>query len=419
MKYSDLKLGDISNVFRGISIPRDRTSVDFEIPYLHYGDIYKIYNNYLDVSKEIKSIIKIKSNEKIKEYQYLQSDDIVINLTSENYEDLGKSIYIDNKDNKLVAGMETTIIRFNKSIKHSPLFLKYYFDTSFFYNDILQYVRGMKVFRVNPKDLLRAKLPNIVLNQQIKIAEYIKNLDDKIEINNKINKNLETLAQILYKHWFVDFEFPNENGEPYKSSGGEMVDSELGLIPKGWEILNLEDRFAFERGIEPGSKNYQQVKDSDSIPFYRVGDLNQKSELFVNKALVKAKIVYEDDILVSFDGAIGRIGIGFSGAYSTGLRKVYDKDKKISNSFVYNMMKSSHIQETMAAHANGTTILHAGSSIPFLKIAFDKSIVESYEYSVNPIFEKIIEIIKEIQKLAEIRDTLLPKLMNGEIEVPV
>lgn len=153
------------------------------------------------------------------------------------------------------------------------------------------------------------------LNEQKAIANILSSLDDKIELNNKINQNLEELAQTLYKHWFVDFEFPNENGEPYKSSGGEMVNSELGLIPKGWEILNLQDRFAFERGIEPGSKNYQQIKDSESIPFYRVGDLNQKSSLFVNKALVKNKVVFEDDILVSFDGAIGRIGIGFSGAY--------------------------------------------------------------------------------------------------------
>lgn len=82
-------------------------------------------------------------------------------------------------------------------------------------------------------------------------------------------------------------------------------------------------------------------------------------------------------------------------------------------------MKSSQIQDIMNAHANGTTILHAGSSIPFLKVVFNNIIVKDYENITNPIFDKILETIKENQKLAEIRDTLLPKLMNGEIEVPI
>lgn len=342
----------------------------------------------------------------------LFGEEIVIANVGAN---VGTVFLVPKLNRKMSLGPNSIMIK----TKGNDKFYFYWFKSRMGKGSLQSIITGSAQPKFNKTAFRKLNILVPPIREQNEIVNILSSLDDKIELNNKINQNLEKLAQTLYKHWFVDFEFPNENGEPYKSSGGEMVDSELGLIPKGWEILNLKDRFAFERGIEPGSKNYQQVKDLESIPFYRVGDLNKKSALFVNKALVKDKIVFEDDILVSFDGAIGRIGVGFSGSYSTGLRKVYDKENEISNSFVYSMMKSSQIQDTMTAHANGTTILHAGSSIPFLKIAIQNSIVKEYDDIVHPIFNKIIETIKENQKLAEIRDTLLPKLMNGEIEVPV
>ena len=79
------------------------------------------------------------------------------------------------------------------------------------------------------------------LREQKAIAHILSTLDDKIEVNNQINKTLENMAQAIFKQWFVDFEFSNEDGEPYKSSGGEMIDSELGEIPEGWETVKLGD----------------------------------------------------------------------------------------------------------------------------------------------------------------------------------
>jgi len=86
---------------------------------------------------------------------------------------------------------------------------------------------------------IKFRIPD--LPTQTAIAEILSSLDDKIELNNKINQELENLAQALFKQWFIDFEFPNQNGEPYKSSGGEMIDSELGEIPKGWEVGSIYD----------------------------------------------------------------------------------------------------------------------------------------------------------------------------------
>ena len=257
------------------------------------------------------------------------------------------------------------------------------------------------------------------LDRQKEIANILSSLDDKIELNNKINTRLEELAQILYKRWFVDFEFPNEEGEPYKSSGGEMIESEIGLIPKGWEVRNLKSLLEFERGIEPGSKNYLEKYSEGLVPFYRVGDLNGKNCVYIDKSLTKNKHVNEKNVLVAFDGAIGRVGIGFNGSYSTGLRKIYSKNEELDNSFVYLVFKSDNIQNSINEHANGTTILHAGSSINHLKIAYNENTINEFTKISKNIYNYLIELISENEMLTKLRDTLLPKLMNGEIEVPV
>src|SRR5690606_2479081 len=101
--------------------------------------------------------------------------------------------------------------------------------------------------------------------------EILSSLDDKIELNNAINKNLEDLAQALFKQWFVDFEFPNENGEPYQSSGGEMMESELGMIPKGWEVSNIYEIAKVIYGAPFKSSLFNQ--DQKGLPLIRIRDL--------------------------------------------------------------------------------------------------------------------------------------------------
>ena len=410
MSYDVINIGDVADVYSGYAFK----SKDFDKSGIPIIKIKNIQNKRVHLNSET-FFNPQKVTEKLKKF-WLENDDVLIAMTGQG--SVGRVGRIKTYGKKTLLNQRVGKFIVDKN-KLDLSFLYYVLSSSKYEQILFDYGTGSGQPNLSPTIIKSVEIPFPSLQEQKATANILSSLDDKIELNNKFNQNLETLAQTLYKHWFVDFEFPNVNGEPYKSSGGEMVDSELGLIPKGWQILNLDDRFAFERGIEPGSKNYQHIKDSESIPFYRVGDLNQKTSLFVDKALVKDKVVLEDDILVSFDGAIGRIGIGFSGAYSTGLRKVYDKENEISNSYIYNMMKSSQIQDTMNAHANGTTILHAGSSIPFLKVAFNNISVKDYENIINPIFDKILEIIKENQKLAEIRDTILPKLMNSEIEVPV
>ena len=255
------------------------------------------------------------------------------------------------------------------------------------------------------------------LQEQQKIASVLSALDDQIELNNKINQELEDFAQTLYNYWFVQFEFPNEEGKPYKLSGGRMVwNEELKQeIPEGWEVKNLGEKLTFERGIEPGSKNYKSVKTENDIKFYRVSDMETDSVTFIDSKLAGDKTATETDVLVSFDGTVGRIGIGLQGAYSTGMRKIYDVEDDFNNALIYFIFKDERIQRIIKKYATGSNILHASGAIKHLMIPYDEDLYDLFKSKTTSLFEQILLNKKEAQELEQLRDYLLPLLMNGQV----
>ena len=138
------------------------------------------------------------------------------------------------------------------------------------------------------------------LEEQENIANILSCLDEKIELNNEMNKTLEEMAQSIFKRWFVDFEFPNENGEPYKSSGGEMVDSELGMIPNGWEVVNYINTSDIQYGFAFKSKLFN---DKEGKPIIRIRDIsNSYTPTYTTEEYNDLYIVTKNDILVGMDG---------------------------------------------------------------------------------------------------------------------
>jgi len=268
----------------------------------------------------------------------------------------------------------------------------------------------------------RMKISFPKIGEQEFIAKILSDLDSKIELNQQMNKTLEEIGKAIFKHWFVDFEFPNEEGKPYKSSGGETVyNEELGKeIPKGWRVGNYGDFLKFEKGIEPGAKEYSNGSGHDKIPFYRVADLaTGMTNVFVKESVAK-KIANEEDILVSFDGTPGRVAFGIKGSFSSGIRKVYDENNLFSNSFIFFFMKSDFVQRTIEIYSKGTTILHAGDAIAHLHAAIpDNKILKKFSELINHIFYSMVHNTKHLTTLSQIRDALLPKLMSGKIRVPL
>ena len=250
------------------------------------------------------------------------------------------------------------------------------------------------------------------LNTQKKIGRLLSLFDKKISLNKKINKNLEKTLITIFNSWFINF-------ENYDNSKGMKIDDSYGEIPVDWSVEMLEDYVDFVTGVEPGSKNYHEKPEPNDIPFLRVGDLGSRDNgVFIDPSLSKNKILKYDDIVLSLDATIGIVKMGLEGAYSTGMRKLVIKNDNINQPFLYCLVKSNRIQRIIETFATGTTILHAGKSIKHMNFVLsDKKTMDDFGKIGNPIISIILTNLKEIEYLTNLRDTLLPKLMSGEIDV--
>ena len=257
---------------------------------------------------------------------------------------------------------------------------------------------------------LELSLPS--LNEQKAISSVLWTIDEKISVLKRINKNLEKTLITIFNSWFINF-------ENYDNSKGMKIDESYGEIPVDWSVEMLEDYVDFVTGVEPGSKNYHEKPEPHDIPFLRVGDLGSRDNgVFIDPSLSKNKILKYDDIVLSLDATIGIVKMGLEGAYSTGMRKLVIKNDNINQPFLYCLVKSNRIQRIIETFATGTTILHAGKSIKHMNFVLsDKKTMDDFGKIGNPIISIILTNLKEIEYLTNLRDTLLPKLMSGEIDV--
>ena len=179
----------------------------------------------------------------------IQKDDIL--MTSEA--PLGELLFW-NSDEKIVLSQRLYGVRPNVNIVY-PRYLYLYMSSNVYQNELDSRASGTTVTGIRQTELLKTRVILPPLNEQKAIADILSSLDEKIELNNQMNEALEEMAQALFKRWFVDFEFPNEEGQPYRSSGGEMVESELGMIPEGWEVRSLDSSIIFQNGYAFKSKD--------------------------------------------------------------------------------------------------------------------------------------------------------------------
>lgn len=272
-------------------------------------------------------------------------------------------------------------------------------------------------------DNLEVYCPEKKMKQKA-ISSILKFLDKKLELNKKIIANLEEISQTLFKRWFVDFEFPDENGNPYKSSGGEMVDSELGEIPERWEVVKLKD-IVYQKKDTFNPKKSNELKVLHfSLPAF---DSSQNPVIDDVNAIKSNKwIIDENCILFSkMNPSTRRIWLTSNdGKYlnvASSEFVVLKSDNSYKNAFIYNICTSDKFSEFLNSNTTGSTNsrqrVKPDIAISY-KLAFHNETSMLFSNKVEPYLEKIKVIRNENQKLAELRDTLLPKLMSGEIEIP-
>jgi type I restriction enzyme S subunit len=278
---------------------------------------------------------------------------------------------------------------------------------------------------------LLIKLPNNS-NYQQKIANVLSSLDSKIELNNKINKELESMAKTLYDYWFVQFDFPDVNGKPYKSSGGKMVHSkELKReIPEGWEQGTLGDISDLVRGVSYDKHDIKTVNDKDVIPILRATNITGNiidldDMVYVPKVNASQKqLLKKFEILMTMSSG-SKEHIGKNAFF------YYDKEisfgafcaklvpKKDFEFYLYSYTQSNFMFDTIKNECLGTNINNLNSSLVsgFQIVIPNKNQIEKFNKIVNSIYKKIANIQEQNQELAKLRDWLLPILMNGQVSV--
>lgn len=302
------------------------------------------------------------------------------------------------------------VLRSNEN--YDSKFLYYVLSSDDFFSYVMANAKGTKMPRGDKKAIQNYKVPDFSIDKQKKISSFLGEIDRKIEINKKLNQNLDDLLMSLFNSWFINF-------EKYDMSNGMKIEESYGMVPNLWSVEMLEDYVDFVSGVEPGSKNYHEIQELNDIPFLRVGDLGSRDNtVFIDESLSKNKVLKFDDIVLSLDATVGIVKMGLEGAYSTGMRKLVIKNDKINKPFLYCLVKSNRIQRIIETFATGTTILHAGKSIKHMNFVLsDNQTMNDFGEIGNPILSVILANLKEIEKLTNIRDTLLPKLMSGEIDV--
>jgi type I restriction enzyme S subunit len=326
--------------------------------------------------------------------------------------------FVDFNVKKYVVSTKLMVLRIINSEVITPKYL-FYFLTS---DEIVQLLQTLAEgrsgtfpqIRFEEISLLDIKLPPIDI--QNSIVELISSLDDKIELNNKINHELEDLAQTLFKRWFIDFEFPNENGDPYKSSGGEMVDSELGEIPKGWGVNTILNEFNINMGQSPKGETYNV--NGEGITFFQGrSDFGLRFPTERIYTTAPKKIAEKFETLLSVRAPVGDINMAEKRCcIGRGLSSISHPE----NYYSYTYYKIRSIQGDLKSYDNEGTVFGSINKVTLGNIKTIQSpIFLTYQYNelVTENDKLIFNLTNQIKELTTLRDTLLPKLISGELEV--
>lgn len=288
--------------------------------------------------------------------------------------------------------------------------------------------RGSIVSNFNIGDLSNLKIP--VQTNQSDIAQFANDISSKITNNRCINNKLESLAKTIYDYWFLQFEFPNEEGKPYKSSGGKMVWCEelKREIPEGWEVSTLKNMYEIKRGISYSSKD---IESGEGIPMINLAciDINRNyrdGELkYYNRK--NAPILDEGDMLIATTDLTRNADIvgcpiitpydGNKYTYSMDLARIDINCPTLSKWYVYSTLRTESYHNYIKKWASGTNVLHLNLDGMnwYTTLIPDIAVQKTYAGIIEPIVKKQSLLMKENRELSSLRDFLLPMLMNGQV----
>ena len=417
-KLTKYKFSDLYEMSSGISSSKEQAG--HGSPFISFSTVF---NNYF-LPEELPDLMDTSLKEQ--EIFSVKKDDVFITRTSETVDALAMScVAVKDYPKATFSGFvkrlrpKTTGIVYSKYIA--------FFLRSKYFRKVLDCNTIMTLrasFNEDMFSFLYLYLPDY--EEQVRIGDLLYKMEMKIRTNNKINDNLEQQARLLYDYWFTQFDFPDENGEPYRSSGGKMVWNEQlkRTIPDGWTTNHLSDIFTFKSGYSFSSDLYEVSGKYKLLTIKNVQNngINLNVDNYINVlpdnvpdyCLLKAK-----DILMSLTGNVGRVGIMYADNCLLNQRVALAEPVNINQQvFVYFLLKSDIIHKQYEMIANGSSQQNL-SPIEAEKviIAYNPEVATKFSTLCNEYLNTIVSNLAENQELINIRDWLLPMLMNGQATI--
>lgn len=416
------KFSDLYEMSSGISTKPEQAGKGY--PFISFSTIF---NNYF-IPFELPDLMDSSEDDRIK--YSVKEGDILLTRTSETVDELGmSSVVIQDIPNVTFSGFAKRLRPTQSDITYHK-FMAFYLRSKLFRKTMTN--NALMTLRASLNEQIFSYLELLLpdYNTQKKIGDLLFNINSKIAINNKINKNLESMVKTIYNYWFVQFDFPDENSKPYKESGGVMVYNKILKkdIPIGWKNGIVDDIADIVRGVSYNKNDIKTQSDKNVTPILRatnitgnIIDLNNM--VYVPNDFVSDKqLLNEYEVLLTMSsGSINHIGknglfyyqdkVGF-GAFCAKL-----VSKKDYTFYLSSYMQSEFVSETIKKECLGTNINNLNGALikGFRVVKPNKNVLESFNTKIKPFHKSIGINLKANQRLVELRDWLLPMLINGQV----
>ena len=410
------KLGELVDVARGASLSGDYYSTEGEYIRLTCGN-FDYRNNCF---KENTSKDNLFYTGVFKAEFLLEKGDIITPLTEQAIGLLGTTARIP-ESGKYIQSQDIALIKC-KVGKIDPTFCYYLIPSRLVRDQLSAAAQQTKIRHTSPDKIKDCTVWIPDLDDQKAIGRLLASLDEKIQLNKRINDNLEAMAKQLYDYWFVQFDFPNEEGKPYKSSGGAMVWNEKlkREIPKGWHCGTLLDIAEYTNGL--ACQKYRPT-DENKLPVIKIKEMHDG--LSADTEWVKADIpddikVFDGDVLFSWSASLEVMLWAYgNGGLNQHIFKVTSKNGYPRSFYFYQLIHYVGVFKQMA-EARKTTMGHITQEHlrqSTIALPPNVDITNKLEERLSPTFDAIIKNSQEIMTFTKQRDELLPLLMNGQASV--
>ena len=405
------KLGELVEVTRGASLSGDYYSTKGEYIRLTCGN-FDYRNNCF---KENTSKDNLFYAGEFRSEYLLEKDDIITPLTEQAIGLLGTTARIP-ESGKYIQSQDVALVKC-KAGKIDPAFCYYLISSKLVRNQLSVAAQQTKIRHTSPDKIKDCTVWIPELDEQIAIGRLLASLDEKMLLNKRINDNLEAMAKQLYDYWFVQFDFPNEEGKPYKSSGGAMVWNEKleREIPEGWNVANVFDELSVQYGFPFSTELF--TEEPTNIPIVRIRDILENSVSAYSEEEVDEKYkLQKQDLLIGMDGNFHMNYWNDNVSYLNQRSVILRAKSKSTVSIMQAKYDIAPYIKVKELRAKGSTVGHlSDKDLKELFVLVSPTV--DFRNKFDSILAEIIENRCEMIALSKQRDELLPLLMNGQASV--